>query len=42
VARNAQALAFQWHGEQAFFASVHHPGTTGVPFLRDALKVLLV
>lgn len=36
-ASNGGVLAFPWHGEMAFFTSVHHPGTKPVPFLRDAL-----
>jgi hypothetical protein len=35
-------LAFTWHGEQVFFASVNHPGYKGNPFLRDALPLAVV
>lgn len=40
IATNAQALRFEIGGEVIFAQRVHHPGTAGVPFLRDALKVL--
>ena len=39
AARNAAVLAFEWHGEMAFFARVHHPADKAVPFLRDALPL---
>jgi hypothetical protein len=39
VAKNAQALSFEWHGQRVFFASVNHPGYKGNPFLRDALPL---
>lgn len=39
VAKNAQALSFDWHGQRVFFASVRHPGYRGNPFLRDALPL---
>jgi hypothetical protein len=38
--RNASVLAFMWHGQMAFFSSVHHPGTAPRPFLRLALEAL--
>jgi hypothetical protein len=32
-------LAFNWGGAMAFFTSVHHPGTKGVHYFRDNLRV---
>jgi hypothetical protein len=31
-------LAFVWHGEQVFFASVNHPGTQPNPFVQKAMR----
>lgn len=42
AAKDGGVLAFQWHGEAAFFASVHHPGTAAIPFLRNALPAALI
>ena len=41
VAKNSPVLAFEWHGQMAFFARVHHPGTAPIPFLRDALPAAI-
>ena len=43
AARKANSLAFFWpNGPNGpglyFFKSVNHPGTVGIPFLRDALR----
>lgn len=35
--KNASVLAFDVGGQTVFAASVHHPGTKGVPFLTRAL-----
>lgn len=37
-ADDADALHFQWQGEEVFFASVQHPGTPAQPHLRPALN----
>jgi hypothetical protein len=39
AAKNASALAFEWHGERAFFQSVHHPGTAGKHYLKGSLPL---
>jgi len=33
-----EVLAFPWQGGRAFFQEVHHPGTRGNPFLREAMR----
>lgn len=37
-AKDAQALHFQWKGEEIFVKSVQHPGTEPQPFLRPAAR----
>lgn len=41
-AKPGGALSFPWHGGRAFFDEVHHPGTEGKPFLRDAAREALL
>lgn len=41
-AHGTGGLSFPWHGRQAFFRSVHHPGTKANPFLRDAAREALL